>query len=283
MSVTEDEFPDFYRRADAHSVRWQARYLWTEKVQLAALTFAAAVAALEGPPLVVVLLFGLSIIAQVYRLTSHADEKWWNGRAGAESTKTACWLFVVRGEPFDAGNPDSDVELAARILDVAKEVAKLMPVPAGDTHVTVGMRSLRARPLDERIEAYQRDRIRSQRDWYATRSELSDRRGTGWALAGVSTSGLALAFGIAAAVYDWSLDAVGFFSAVGTSFVAWMAVKQHQTLARSYAVASAELSAIDVRIESRQDWTEEVWAVFVNAAEDAISREHTSWRASRAV
>jgi SMODS and SLOG-associating 2TM effector domain 1/SMODS and SLOG-associating 2TM effector domain 3 len=281
--MIEDEFPDFYHRADAHSMRWQIRYLWSEKVQLVALLLAAGIAALGGPPFPVVLLFGVALVAQVFRLASHADEKWWNGRAGAESTKTASWLFVVGGEPFDAGNPQADVELASRISEVAKEVARLVPVPARDAHVTAGMRALRGQPLGERIEVYRRERIRSQRDWYATKSEFNEKRSTAWSSAAIAASGLALGFGIAAAVYEWSLDAIGFFSAAGASFVAWIAVKQYQTLARSYAVASAELSAIEVQIESQPNWTESEWGTFVNAAEDAISREHTSWRASRAV
>ena len=149
--------------------------------------------------------------------------------------------------------------------------------------MTAGMRAVRGRPLGERIDMYQRERIQGQRDWYATKSELNGKQSTAWSLAAIALSGLALGFGIAAAVYEWRLDAIGFFAAGGASIVAWMAVKQYQTLARSYAVASAELSAIDVKIESRQRWTESEWATFVNAAEDAISREHTSWRASRAV
>lgn len=281
--MIENEFPDFYHRADAHSIRWQVRYIWSEKVQLLALLLAAGIAALGGPPFPVVLLFGLALVAQAFRLASRADEKWWNGRAGAESAKTASWLFMVGGEPFDVGNLQADVELASRITEVAKEVAKLVPVPAGDTHVTAGMRSARGRPLHERIEVYQRERIRSQRDWYTSKSDFNEKRSTAWSSAAMAASGLALGFGIAAAVYEWSLDAVGFFSVVGASLVAWMAMKQYQTLARSYAMASAELSAIDVQIESRQSWTESEWATFVNAAEDAISREHTSWRASRAV
>ena len=96
--MIEDDFPDFYRRADSHSIRWQVRYLWSEKVQLVGLLLAAGIGAIGGPPLVVVLFFALALVAQVFRLTSRADEKWWNGRAGAESAKTASWLFVVGGE-----------------------------------------------------------------------------------------------------------------------------------------------------------------------------------------
>lgn len=281
MPVIEDEFPDFYRNANAHSIRWQFRYLLSEKVQLLSLLGAAAVAAVGDSHLAVVLLFSLAVVAQVYRLSSRADEKWWNGRAGAESAKTASWLFSIGGVPFDLNNPQADVELAARITEVATEVARILPVPAGESHVTSGMRALRSRPLNQRVETYQRDRIQQQCNWYARKSELNHRLATRWSLAGIAAPGLALIVGIAAAVNDWGLDAVGVFSALGASVVAWMAVKQYQTLARSYAVASAELSTIDVEIGSRS-WTEDEWATFVNAAEKAISREHTSWRASRA-
>lgn len=281
--MIEEGFPEFYRRADAESVRWQARYLWSERVQLVALVITTGIAALSGPPVSVVLFFGLALVAQIYRLVLRADEKWWNGRAGAESTKTASWLFVVGGEPFDISNAQADLEFSARITGVAKDVARLIPVPTGDAHVTPEMRSVRARPLSERITVYQHDRIRGQCSWYASKSDFNRKRSTAWSSAGVAASGLALGFGIAAAVYDWSLDAVGLFAAAGASIAAWIAVKQYQVLARSYAVASAELSEIDVQIQSRENWTESEWASFVNAAEEAISREHTSWRASRAV
>lgn len=281
--MIEEDFPDFYRRADAESTRWQLRYLRSEKVQLGALLMTTGLAAVSGPPLTVVLFFGVALVAQVYRLVLRADEKWWNGRAGAESAKTASWLFVVGGEPFDAGNAQADLEFATRMTKVAKDVADLLPVPTSDAHVTAGMRSVRALPLPERIRLYQHYRIQEQCKWYARKSEFNRKRSTAWSSAGIAATGLALGFGIAAAVYEWSLDAVGLFAAAGASVTAWIAVKQYQVLARSYAVASAELGEIDVKIQSRQDWTEPEWASFVNAAEEAISREHTSWRASRAV
>ncbi len=282
MSLIEDHFPDFYRRANEHSVRWQTRYLWTQKVQLSSLLAAAAVAPVSDYPLPVVMLFAVAMVAQLYRLTSRADEKWWNGRAGAESAKTASWLYVAGGSPFDFNNTAAEVELASRISEIAKEVAKLLPVPSAEAHVTTEMSVLRARPLPQRIETYQHQRIQDQCAWYAKKSRFNQTRATWWSLVGVAAPGVALLLGIAAAAYDWSLDALGMFSALGASVVAWMAVKQYETLARSYAVASAELSAIDVQISSRV-WRELDWAAFVNAAEDAISREHTSWRASRAV
>ena len=44
-----------------------------------------------------------------------------------------------------------------------------------------------------------------------------------------------------------------------------------------------DIGAIDVKITGNPAWEEAAWASFVNEAEEAISREHVSWRASRAV
>ena len=241
MSVIEDEFPDFYHRGDAHSVRWQVRYLWSERIQLLALLLAVGIAALGGPPFPVVLLFGLALVAQAFRLISRGDEMWWNARLPElNPAKTASWLFVLGGEPFDAQQPPSRRRVGLEgASEVAREGARLdTGARRRHSHVTTGMRSIRGLPRAGADRGpYLREQIRSQRDWYATKSEFNETRSTAWSSAGIAASGLALGFGIAAAVYEWSLDVVGFFSAVGASFVAWMAVKQYQTLARSYAVA----------------------------------------------
>lgn len=280
--MTEEHFPEFYRRADAHAAEWQSRYLWSQKVQLGALLAAAAVSTAFDWALGVVMLFAVAIAAQFYRLVTRADEKWWNGRAGAESAKTASWLYVVGGNPFGTSNPEAGIELATRLSEIGAKVAELLPVPTAEAHVTEEMARLRAQPLTDRVASYQRERIKNQCRWYAAKSTFNEKRARWWALAGLAAQGLALIIGMVAAVEDWSLNFVGLFAALAATAVAWMAVKQYETLARSYAVASGELSTIDVRISSTA-WAEHDWAAFANAAEDAISREHTSWRASRAV
>jgi hypothetical protein len=280
--MVEDHFPDFFKRADKHSADWQKRHLRSQKLQLGALLVAAAVSAVGGPPVAVVVLFGLALLAQVYRLVTRADEKWWNGRAGAESAKTACWLYVVGGEPFARTSQGADVELATRMTEIAKKVAALVPIPTSQAHVTPEMRRLREEPLQTRIATYQRERIQDQCQWYSTKSTFNEKRARLWSLAAIAAQGLALLLGVVAAAEDWELDFVGLFAALAATVVAWVAVKQYETLARSYAVASGELGTIDVRI-SGTEWTEDEWAAFANSAEEAISREHTSWRASRAV
>jgi hypothetical protein len=59
---------------------------------------------------------------------------------------------------------------------------------------------------------------------------------------------------------------------------AWFAVRQYETLGRAYVFAATELSVIHQRLLLAG---EDSWAQEVADAEEAISREHTMWRASR--
>lgn len=58
-----------------------------------------------------------------------------------------------------------------------------------------------------------------------------------------------------------------------------MQAKQHRALAQAYAVASQELASITSQLN--RGITEQEWPQFVIDAEEAISREHTTWLASR--
>ena len=74
-------------------------------------------------------------------------------------------------------------------------------------------------------------------------------------------------------------DALGILAAAAAAVLAWLQIKQHATLAQSYSHAAYELSTIGALIDSVQSEAE--WGRFVNDAENAISREHTAWRARR--
>lgn len=68
-------------------------------------------------------------------------------------------------------------------------------------------------------------------------------------------------------------------STIVASLTAWLQTKQHRTLATAYAVAVLELASVRAKIASQNNEAE--WAKFVSDAEEAISREHTLWKASR--
>ena len=76
-----------------------------------------------------------------------------------------------------------------------------------------------------------------------------------------------------------SYDLVGVAAALAGVAAAWVQTKQHQTQASAYAVTARELSDIEAMADDPR--SEEDWAEFVQHAEEAVSREHTLWRASR--
>jgi hypothetical protein len=73
------------------------------------------------------------------------------------------------------------------------------------------------------------------------------------------------------------IDILGVAAAGAAAGTAWIQLKQHRTLAASYALAAQELSLALVRLENARD--DEHWALEVSDAEEAISREHTMWLA----
>jgi ABC-type multidrug transport system fused ATPase/permease subunit len=276
-------YPEFYVQADQHSVKWQRWYLWTERIQLGALIAPAAMSVFGRPPmLLVAIALVMAMASHLWRRLSRADEKWWNGRAGAESAKTLTWRYIAGGLPFAISTKDADATFAQRIRDIASDVARLEPVSASAAVITSDMRELRCMSLDERVRLYLNERINEQLKWYAEKSRFNTQKSTRWSVVTMVAQTLALLYAIIAAVQHWEMNLVAALSAVAAVSVAWSAIKQFDVLGRSYAVASQELSMIATRIES-DVWNEESWPSFVDEAEEAISREHTSWRASRAV
>lgn len=281
MIEIEKHFTQLYDRTDRSAAVWQTRFLWTERFQLGALIVGAVAASFGQPGLVLAIVaFAGATFAQLFRFFSRADRRWWNGRAGAESAKTLCWRYCVCGAPFQRDTADVDLLLMERLGEVATRVAETNPVAVGQGHIGSSMRQCRSLPLDERIVIYQVERIQRQMTWYDGKSGFNDQRALWWTLVAVAAQLVGLGIAIVGLSQRWSIDYLGMFSAVAASATAWVSVKQFEVLARSYAVAANELASIDSEISCRI-WSEDDWARYVDNAEEAISREHTSWRASK--
>jgi len=76
----------------------------------------------------------------------------------------------------------------------------------------------------------------------------------------------------------WSFDLAGVLAAAIGAGAAWLALKQHTTLRAAYALTAAELEKQIATLSSTSD---DDWPKSVADAEEAISREHTMWLASR--
>lgn len=288
--MVHSDLPSFFRSADAASLDGQRRYLSQIRWQLAALLAAAGAGALS-----VVLgtwlgwVAGASfIIAAMLRLhAGHAryDRRWYQGRAAAESAKTLAWRFAVGGRPFPLTVTDEEarrtfVEQLAATAWIVRDVA-VAPDPADGAEVTVGMQRLRRADLTERMSAYRTGRLEDQRSWYARKAKENLKSHRRWQRVVFGSEVLGALYAIGIATGHLAVDALGAIGVVAGAIIAWMNVKQYWNLSTAYSVAAQELG--QVLTLAHQPFTEVEWAEFVDESEEAISREHKLWVASRGV
>jgi hypothetical protein len=289
-ALTNEQMPALYRAADEASLDRQRAFLFATKVRLAALLAAAGcgvfVGLLEPPDWVAlagVAAFVVAVLVELYLLSAKPERSWYEGRAVAESVKTLAWRYAVRGRPFGAGETDVDGRFLGRLKDVLTDVkdVNLAAGPEGGEQVTAAMRDLRGKGLPERRDAYRTGRIEDQRDWYTRKATNNRKQAETLRIAALAFEGIGIVAGILTVAGIVTADLLGIAAAAVVAVAAWMQTKKHETLSRAYSLTSQELAAV------RSDWdadrTEKEWAEFVDEAEEAISREHTLWRASRGV
>jgi len=292
MSVTVDgpaDFPALFRSADRESLRAQRSYLRSLRVRLGALLVAAFGGALTlttaagfqiGGGLAF-LAFACALGAELFLATTSPLATWYEGRAAAESAKTLAWRYMVRGEPFEVDEPDVDKQFLAQTHSLLQDLQSLsLGTGEPDAHqITDRMRQIRALDFEERRQIYLVDRIADQQRWYSEKARWNDRRARSWVLVSIVLE-IAGLIGGALKAFGWiNFDLLGFLAAAAGCVMAWIEAKQHRNLATAYGIASQELASIATELPMVS--SEERWAALVGQAEEAISREHTLWRASR--
>ncbi|MGG7569527.1 DUF4231 domain-containing protein [Streptomyces sirii] len=289
MPVYED-FPALFRLADFNSPKSQRRYPLTTRCQLAALSAAAVLSVFSGQvngaavAAASVVAFCTALATEVNMLKERPDRFWYEGRAVAESAKTLTRRYMVGGSPM--GSEETSTATAAELLptrftdiETDAEAAWLVPDRGAPKQVTAEMTQVRQLSLGERRAIYLRERIENQREWYGTESRWNERRTTMWALSLTVLELLGVCAGVAKVAGVIDVDLLGVCAALAAGGTAWMQTKQHKTQATAYADPRHESATIVLR--AQRPFTEAEWATFVANAEDAVSREHTLWRASR--
>ncbi|MFJ9949173.1 DUF4231 domain-containing protein [Kitasatospora sp. NPDC091207] len=313
----EELLPELFRVADSASLQGQRRSVLLSAWELALLVAAAAAGSADGEPWAwpaAVAYLGAIVLALVIS-RQNPQGLWYEGRAAAESVKTLAWKFAVRADAYQPpprSLPDAEglyrFQLG-RVLNAFRGSRALGPAgsetaPAAGSAVagsgapdaggadgtgsgiTEAMHGLRAQPLAVRREVYLRARIQVQHDWYRSKARYCARAGFWTGVLGVVLPLLGLVLAVLRALGWFRYDALGTVSAVAASVTAWAQLRQYRPLAAAYRLAAEELELIRHQLTGLDVGSadaEEIWARLARDAEDAVSREHTTWQARREV
>lgn len=284
-SGIELELPRVFTTADGAALGSQRAFMRLTRLQLfllivagAAGLFAVRTSRFDLAALMGGVAFVLAATLRFAVLRRRLHKKWYEGRAAAESIKTLAFRYAYGGHPFPAGTTSADALFAEQVKDVLEGLSTFPESSEADLRPTEAMDARRNAQLEERRRGYLSARIQDQVDWYTSRASWNRVQARLWgtAILVLQIAGATGAFLKAFGVMD--LDVFGLAAALVGSAAAWLETRQHGSLASAYAVAADELRKVASLVEAQD--TEERWARFLAEAEEAISREHTMWKAS---
>ncbi|WP_445279901.1 DUF4231 domain-containing protein [Streptomyces sp. DSM 118148] len=291
--LNENELPGVFKSADEISKQSQKEYLrWTRgRLQLAVLAAVAGIFTASSKDgtwptklssCVALVSFIAALSLEVHLLRDRPEERWYHGRAVAESVKTLAWRYMAIADPFPVTLTHNRAEevLLARIQDLFREASPNLPgLSAGMTQVTPRMRQIRESELASRKASYLTWRVSDQQAWYESKAKDSEKAAQRWRFTLVSFEIFGIVATVATLLNISPVDAEGAIAAAIAAGGAWLEVKQYDNLSSAYSLTAAELSFVLATGEGIQD--QDKWSDYVISAEQAISREHTMWLARR--
>lgn len=296
MSVTPPtlppgSLPQLHEAADEASLEGQQLY---KRLSRARLWLAVAAAALgvtawrvgsgqvDVLALVAVVAFVTALVAEVHLGRTRPEKAWYDGRAVAESAKTLAWKYAVGADPFPVtleGATATNALLSE--LDTLKQrYPELQLSPVSGQQVTPWMRATRLSSYSHRQTIYISHRLLNQQAWYSDKAKGFKRSAKRWRLGliGLEVAGVFAA--LVEAFTDLNLALTPLIAAVIAATIGWIQIQQYDQLAEAYSTTVSDLASAYTKVsEAAADETR--WALEVNDAEEAMSREHTLWSAKR--
>ncbi|WP_191117951.1 DUF4231 domain-containing protein [Vibrio campbellii] len=282
------KYPSLFNAADKLSLKAQKRFLRLTGLHSFLLILGTAMAINiipnKGYSLMMAIVFILALGLSVYLGLMKLEKAWYNGRAVAESVKTATWRYCMRAAPFvDARSiqqPNAEFRnMLESILRSNHDLGgQLSEAEDTSEQISNEMKSIRELSLEARVNYYLEFRIDEQRSWYAKKAKENKTKHTIWFGLLVTFQLLAVMCVLARIAYpDWKFWPTDTFVVIAACAVSWMQIKKFTELAAAYSLTAQEIGIIKGRSENIQ--CEESLSTFVNHAEVAFSREHTQWSA----
>jgi hypothetical protein len=289
---TVADYPTLYQAAAAASRGAHAAHTRLVGAELALLIAAAVIGTMQAlwPGLsagweraLPAVLLVAALMAKLANRLQRFDEQWFDGRAVAETVKSATWRYAMEVRPYETNELQVDFAFANALGETlaarAGLAAHLHSRPSGAKQIiSERMRHIRALPVDERRRFYLAARVDDQENWYARKSLANAREATIWFWVSLIFEGTALAAAIVA-ITGTQIDLVGVLAAISAAATAWTQLGRHDELAKSYGLAAHELMLMRARLEMANG--DEAFRQGVEETESAISREHTMWMAKR--
>lgn len=291
-----EDYPALFRAANAASVKAQAAYFSVLKWEMYLLVIGATLATLAGaiflehdhPNIsqalsvgsVLALLIGvcITLISRQRRY----DQRWFNGRAVAETVKSLTWRYLTRAPPLQqATTKEADSAFATAIVDLLRDWQgrlTLAPEAGTSSQRTPKMRELRESALEVRLRAYRAGRVGEQQQWYSRRARDHDRSESHWFMfAWLAQVGALVIAVISVTSIELPLRPVAVAATIASVAFGWAKAKRFGELSSAYSMAAQELAIAEGDAEYVA--TEEELANLVQEVEERISREHKTWRA----
>lgn len=200
--------------------------------------------------------------------------------------KSLAWRYLTCTEPYshDFEPVSLDQKFTddlASILAERRDFSSRLGCPlTTEPQITKCMREIRKLDTEGRKKVYLSDRINDQRRWYGEKADTNRKSVNRLFLAMITSQILALIAAIILVRWpEVPVNPTGILVTLAAAFFAWLQLRRHQELARSYGLAAHELGLICE--QARYVTTAEELSNFVSDSENAISREHTLWLARR--
>ncbi|GAB2597035.1 DUF4231 domain-containing protein [Kribbella endophytica] len=292
--LTDDDMPGLFTSADRVSLAGQQRYarlvMARSVLALGAALCGVAAWKVGRPGIDVLAILTMTILVvvlvlELYLRSSRPSDEWYEGRAVAESVKSLTWRYAVRAAPFTGANGAQDAYFLDELRELLSDVKIESGIgPAPRDAISKAVLDLRTLPVAMRQAVYIRDRIKDQESWYGSKAEFNRRRVEVWSRTLLMAEGVGILAAFAKVVGWIEFDLAGVVAAVIGVGATRLSLRQYSTNSRAYSFAAQELAIVRSRLERidpNSPTADNDWAVEVSDAEEAISREHTMWRASR--
>ena len=293
--MNDEDYPGLYQCADAISNHAQKVYLILQRTYLGSLILGSVLGSFTAfgsgvikvwlyTAMAIILTLGLLVL---WIIRARQDDKaWFDGRAIAESIKTATWRFMMNAQPFQVNDMVEDrfiyelQEVRRARSSFEKHLAAVLnPHTSAITDV---MRQIRSASPNERKGFYTEFRVRDQKSWYSHKAKTNAKMGAQWFWTTVVLQAVAVVTAIVQAVAGGlGFNIVPVLATCAAAVTAWSQMKRYDELAQSYALAAQELEELESianNLKNDNDFPQ-----LVEQVEEAISREHTMWCARRDV